>query len=209
MLLGGCAASFKPAPNPVEIDTREYARMMQAAADVLVNEGFVLDRQDYRLGVVSTKPVHSPTLVEPWRSDLTTGYQKLESTVNHQRRVVTVSLEAVERDPNVSLKAEPRAYMLRVEAMIEQEQSPQREMTGSTSGGLILGTLKSNPYEMQVRGIPGIYWQPVGRDSYLEQRLIAMIVRESVNVKPTSGAAPGRGRIDTTTAPPTDQLRGP
>jgi hypothetical protein len=67
-------------------------------------------------------------------------------------------------------------YELRVEAIIERYQNPLRHLTGSTHGHRVIGSLSAMPDELRHRGITAPYWQAVGRDPYLEQRLLNRIV---------------------------------
>jgi hypothetical protein len=69
---------------------------------------------------------------------------------------------------------------------------PSRQLTGSTRGERLQHALHQVPLELRERGItgsqveayrePGAYWEPIGRDTYLEQELLAAIVRRSVRV---------------------------
>jgi len=201
---GGCAAKYTAAPNPIEVDTSEYDRMYQSAIDVLGDRGFIVDRKDYRFGVITSRPKMAPTIFEPWGKGNATGYQALESTVNKQRRVVTVSIRppSTPESDDISAIGNALSYLLSVEVMIEQEQSPRRYMTGSTAGYAVVSALSDTPTELKERGIHGAYWQAVGRDPYMEQDMIAAIVRGSLKVESTEPLP----KVDTTTAPPTEEL---
>ena len=71
-------------------------------------------------------------------------------------------------------------YLFRVDVQIERRQIVTRHMGGSTAGNRVLKTLNSTPIEMVERGISASYWQPMGRDQALEQRLMSDIVRASI-----------------------------
>jgi hypothetical protein len=243
---GGCAAPSNSTANPLEIDRSEYGRMFTASVEVLREHGFVVDRQDYRYGMVSSRARTSPTLMEPWYGDNTTVGQAIESTANNQRRVITVSLEpapvepeaeaptdsaaatdapapaqvaaASDNPPAEAATVQPAApasdepqvmqaqgYQLRVEVIVEQLQVPIHHMTGSTDGRRVLGRMRRAPGELAEHGVQDAYWQAVGRDVPLEQRLIAAIVRRSISVPdtPTTTVEPA---VDMTPAPPTEGL---
>lgn len=188
----GCSVA-PPSAEPVHVVAEEYGRMYQSAIQVLREEGYGIDRQDYRFGVVSTKPLASPTILEPWKRGNTTSGQAMESTINTQRRVVTVSLEPAEArvephgDELSSLRElaqrQARAmqgeYLMRVEAVIEQLQIPTRHLSGSTQGRRMFGHYRGVPAEWDERGISALYWVAVGRDPHLEDRLLKQIVRRS------------------------------
>jgi hypothetical protein len=200
----GCE-SRRIAPNPLEVDRAEYDRLFQAAQAELWDRGFRVDRADYRFGKVESQPRTSPSIIEVWHPDNRTAYQAMESTVNHQRRIVTVTLEPQTPEtpivPPTEEEMEAAAtqptrydtYLMRVEVMLEQKQVPSRQLTGSTRGERLQHTLHAVPLELRERGItgsnveslrrePGAYWEAVGRDYYLEQELLAAIVRRSLAV---------------------------
>lgn len=198
--LTACAAPELTTPNPFQIDDREYARVFDASILVLRDYGFRVDRKDYRFGVITTMPLDSPTILEPWRGLNSTADQASEATLNSDRRIVRVNLEP---DPT----GQPD-YLLRVEVTVERRQQPQRRLTGSTDGYRLLGSLSRTPGEWSQRGIGSTYWTPISRDPYLEERLLAAIVRRSLQLRrtgevPAPGVIPG---VDTSQAPPTEGI---
>lgn len=188
VVLTGCAGSAVTAPNPIEIDRVEYTRMYNAAVEVLREHGFWLDRRSHRFGTITTRDLDSPTLLEPWKAINTTDQQALESTLNHVRRRAVVTIEPALTPAHPSEPpqpdTEPSTYRMRVEVFAERSQHPNRRLTGSTTGHNIYGVLNNTPAEYRRRGITANYWQPLGRDTYLEQRILAQIVRRSLVVTP-------------------------
>jgi len=176
----GCQATPQSASAPVQIAGQEYARMYQAAIDVLRDNGYTIDRDDYRFGAVTTDAEQTRTLFEPWRRNGKTFMQAASATANRQRRVVRVQMEPIEHTDQ---------YNLYVEAVVEQLQLPTRFLTGSTRGPAIFGHLRNVPEEYARRGITDGYWQTIERDPLLEQRLLDEIVRRSVRVE-SSGDSP-------------------
>ena len=189
VMSASCSRPYTQTPNPFEIDAREYRRIYNAAVLVLREHGFRLGRQDYRFGRVTTLPLPAPTVFEPWLVTNTTAKQNLVSTLNQQRRIVTIYWEPTalqDRSPTRSVENAARAdiaYQMRIEVHLEQKQTPVRRLNGSTSGHAIMTSLKSPPLEWVEQGIDEpSYWQPIGRDPHLEQRLTAAIVRRSLNI---------------------------
>jgi len=182
LVLGGCIHAVVEPAGAIEISTSEYSRMYRAAVLVLRDRGFRLDRQDYRFGRVTAWPMPAPSIMEPWEHTNSTVGQALESTINSQRRVVSVMLDpagdqAVQADPDLG-------YVMRIEVLVERLQVPARQLTGSTHGPRVCGTLSVVPRELAERGIVDAYWQPVGGDSYLERQLLEQIVRQSLMLPP-------------------------
>ena len=160
------------ADNPSPISTASYEQTFDASVDVLRDMGFVVDRKDYRYGVVTTRPDVSPTGVEVWHPDNTTDAQAWDSTLAYLRRRVTLQLEPVDAS---QLADTAQAYQLRAEVLVERRQEPMRYLTGSTRGGRIFGHLRGVPADYRRKGITGSYWEPVTRDTALEQRLIRAV----------------------------------
>lgn len=190
LMSGGCNRPFREAPNPVEIDVREYDRMFQASVDVLREYGFRVNRQDRRFGRVTTHPLNSPTIFEPWRAYNTTAEQMWQSTFTNMQRTVTVFIEPKSPDskpdgagetqrPTRNSKPEIEAYSLRVEVLLENHQLPTRRMIPA-QGGRMFSSLSEVPQRWQGRGIESSYWLPIGRDPYLEDRLIRDIVEQAM-----------------------------
>ncbi|MEX1017779.1 MAG: hypothetical protein WDZ31_13640 [Phycisphaeraceae bacterium] len=175
LLLTGCQRAVVDAPNPLPIASEEYDRMYDASIAVLRDHGFRVDQQDYRFGEVVTRPDDAPTAIEFWQADNTTAAQAWQSTLDHLRRTVTVFLEPAEAEGEGD-------YALRVEVLMERRVQPTRRLTGSSRQN-VFSTLDAVPAEWQRRGITAHYWEPVGRDPYLEARLLRTIVAEAMNVR--------------------------
>lgn len=196
LLTLGCSSAPSPIANPIEIDTTEYDRIFQASAQVLRDNGFRVDRHDYRFGVMNTYPKASPTLVEPWHSDNITLGQAAQSTTNFQRRRIEIRLTPVEptvtqtddtpaadEAATTSNSTTPDAsYMLQATVTIEQVEAPRRFLTGSTAPGRMFRNYRAMPAELTQLDIQSNYWRPVGRDTALEQQLVADILRQSVQI---------------------------
>ena len=100
-LLSACAAPPPPvAPgldhavaNPFEVDTREYQRLFDAALVVMDNNSYQIDRNNYRFGVITTKPQASPTILEPWYADVNATWRQVDSsTLDQIQRIVTIRI---------------------------------------------------------------------------------------------------------------------
>ncbi len=168
-IFAGCStsASRDAIPTPPPLAAADYPAAFDASAAVLRDAGFGIDRRDFRFGKISTTPKGSPTILEAWKPDNTYADQALRSTLGDLRRTVTVSFTAPPDDAD--------RYDLAVEVLVERLQIPARRMNGSTRGE-VFADLAEVPEELQARGITGSYWQPIGRDVHLEQRLLQHIL---------------------------------
>ena len=184
----GCARNCLDVSNPIEVEVSDYDHMYEATREVLREYGFVLDREDYRFGRLTTEPLAAPTAVEFWRrsANSTTLRHAVESTVNDQRRIVTVRIDPVtsksQSSDDVSESAAPMvddSYLLNVKVTIERHAYPLYRLSGSTSSRRLINKLRTVPVEWQQRGIKASYWQPIVRDRHFEQCLIGAIAQRS------------------------------
>lgn len=174
--LAGCAARVERAPRPV-VEAAVYDATLTAAVTVLRDRGFVIDRHDRRYGVITTEPLGAATALEPWKRNNVNAHAALTHTLNDQRRVVTVTLTPVEpgqAEPGTEPADEADAYALGVEVQLERRQSVNRRVGGAPSNQ-VFNYVAATPVELRRRGIEGEYWQPVGREPALEQRIAEQI----------------------------------
>jgi len=170
-LLGGCTHAVQ-ADNPAVIEQDQYPVAFDNAVQTLRDQGFRIARNDYRFGVISTYPKEASTLAEPWTDDHTTRAQARRATLNAEQRVVTISFTP--RDGSDD-PATATGYDVLVQVLVERRRDPQRYLTHSASG-YISRQYTTVPEHLQDRGIEGTYWQPIGQDELLEQRLMAQII---------------------------------
>ncbi len=189
--LSGCTTALITTPNPIQIDHTEYTRVYTASVEVLRDAGFRIDTHSHRFGIVTTYPKAAPTAFEPWHPDQSTPSKNWQSTFNHQRHHAMVTIEPVQSLPPMDTPLQTKThtqktvtdYRIRIEVLVERRQTPTLYLTGSTVGHGVFGALTATPDEWRQRGIAGSYWQPLGRDAHLEQRLLAQIIRKSLQIQ--------------------------
>lgn len=183
----GCAKPVVSVANPFEIDHSEYGRMFRASVSALRDLGFEVSLQDYRFGRIETSGLNSPTVFEPWRGTNSTAGQAVQSTVSHERRRVVIRLAPRTTglngsDVTAAAYEAPGAYMLDVKVLMHRQRVTGRNLTGSTAEQRIFSaqgrSLSRGSSEQR-----GGYWQPIGRDHELEQRLLNAIVRRSMTLR--------------------------
>ena len=202
LALAGCAApssSTQPAP----IAAGDYRRTFEAAVETLRAEGFVVARQDYRFGRITTQPRPAPAFFEVWKRDNSTADQALGSTVNADDRVITVKFDpagdgtpsALQLPGGVPLvttasdatllashaagRAPATSYTLTVEVAIHRHQRPARRLTGSTDGSHLVRPLLDAPDELSAKKVPADYRIPVDKDEPMAAKLLALIVQRA------------------------------
>jgi hypothetical protein len=172
----GCTRAIVESDNPVPVTTDGYRQTFEASVDVLRENGFTIDRRDYRFGKITTLPLGSPNMFEVWNSQNTTHQQAVESTLASEQRRVNVSISATaDRSDQTDT---PGVYMLEVEVILDRKQIPTRRLAGSARRN-VFSNLAAPPKDLIDRGVTGSYWEAVGRDPYLEARLIKQITDQA------------------------------
>lgn len=180
LALGGCAQTNETRSNSLAIGRSQYAAIFHAAVKVLRQRGFSIDRKNYRFGKITTYPLISPTVFEPWKNQNATLSLALDSTVNEMARIVTVSLlpDKTQSKTQWQHGRWMGDYNLKVVVSLQRREYPIRRLIGS-SGGYVFNSLAAVPTEMASRGITATYWESVGHDTAMEKQLVDQIVKRS------------------------------
>lgn len=181
-LLAGCSAPPTTIESPMPVAAEDYRKTFEAAALSLRENGFIIDRQDYRFGKLTTKPRFSPNIVEFWNRDNTTSAQSISASLNNEHRIVTIELN---RAPGSDGQPAASAYELSIEVAIERTTDPNRRLTGSTSAVNMVRALSETPTEFERQGVHGPAMVFVERDAEFEQRLLADIALRLTAPAPT------------------------
>jgi hypothetical protein len=196
LLLAGCSRQVVQTDNPTPLQADQYEAYFDSATQVLRDNGFVIDRRDYRFGQITTRPQGSPNIFEVWNPQNTTADQAIESTLASEQRRVSVTFTGIAspdmasdlplppaegsgEGPPTQTGSDPASkmaagYAVQVRVILERRQIPTRRMAGSARRN-VFSNLSAPPRDLIDRGITASYFEPVGRDEYLEARLIKQI----------------------------------
>jgi hypothetical protein len=146
-----------------------YDNVWKQALEVLTKAGFAIDRQDYRLGAITTLALPSTQIVEFWKPQQVNALDSLENTVNSQRRTVRLTLTTVE--------GKPQFYEIALRVLVERETNPGETIAGplfveGSGFGRNAVTLQSDYAVTKVE--PGI-WVTIGHDPDMEQKLLDVL----------------------------------
>lgn len=156
--------------NPLLVPTGDYERVWETVADV-VDDEFRIERESpvRRMGDVLTEgrldtfPLVGSTLLEPWRYDAATPYEKLEGTLQSIRRRAVVRV----------IPAQAGQW---VEVVVFKELEDTRPIGAAAGSGTFrydnTFTRIENPILEQP---PTGGWIPLGRDTALEQQMLGQI----------------------------------
>ena len=161
------------APSAVATGS-DFDRLWQAIYRETRNAGFRPDREDYRLGVFTTRPLVSAQLFEPWRRDAGSFFGLLEGTLATVRR--TVRWEVTRNEEDGALAAVPKV-------LVERWSVIEHRVTYSSQYQEIFALTREEQENQRLRAldpaafaeepVPVSYWYPLGRDTALEKRLAA------------------------------------
>jgi hypothetical protein len=115
-------------------------------------------------GRLETFPSDGSTLLEPWRSDSSPGYEKVHAT-----------LQSLRRQASVRVTPAAGGYLIEVVVVKELEDAEYPEYaTAGTADGIRAG--RPNDPRRDSESLPvTLGWIPAGRDIALEQRLLGEI----------------------------------
>ncbi len=191
IILCGCAEQPKPTTRPSiattqpsywyaqpassEVSATDSKKLWNACEESARHYGFVLDRQDYRGGVLTTDPLISKQFFEFWRNDVQTAEDLADSSINTYRRTLRF---VITKQPSGEYVAAPFVLIERF-AQAEHPVSSQVYLRNAfrTQGGTRpAGTPEAD------RGVylPTRYWYATGRDQVLEKD-VAKQVRKWMN----------------------------
>jgi hypothetical protein len=171
----GCAMTPPPAPvavgNPAFIPIPDRELVWNTTVDV-IDDYFQIEREDrVRLvgdvlieGRIDTYPLPGSTLFEPWRHDSADAYEKLESTLQSMRRRAIV-------------RVIPDQQGFLVDVAVLKELEDVRRPERATAGAATFRNDSSlERFTEPVGGMAPTYgWIPRGRDTVLEQEIIARL----------------------------------
>jgi hypothetical protein len=143
-----------------------YDNIWKQAAEILAKMGFEIDRQDYRLGEITTLVLPSTQIVEFWKPQQVNALDAMENTLNNQRRWVRLSIMTVDGKPNY--------YEIAVRVLVEREANPKEAIGGPIFGegsgfGRDVRTLRSDYASANVEKSQ---WVTIGHDPDMEKKIL-------------------------------------
>jgi hypothetical protein len=171
--------------NPALVPVADRDFLFHQVVDV-VDDYFTIDREEplrvigdvITQGQIETFPELGATLFEPWRGDSVGGYERLEST-----------LQSIRRKAFVRVVPGGGGYLVDVAVFKELEDVPRPEFSAA---GIATfrndSSLERTDDPIGGRAITR-GWIPLGRDTALEQRIIAEVLARTVSPRQPIPAA--------------------
>ena len=150
-------------PASAGVTSANYERLFAACDHVLRQRRFIVDRSDFRDGILSSRPLISQQIWEPWRDDVGTLSGQAKSSLATYRR--TVQWTILPGD-NGHFIAAPRVVIERFSA----EPARITTVTGyrSSANSVAAQTKLESP---NLSAVTTSRWYAVGRDIALEGEL--------------------------------------
>ena len=164
-------------PAPANARASDFERLWRASEDVARDFLFRLDRQDYRGGLLTTRPMVSAQWFEPWRREVRTAKDRNESSLATIRRTVRFEFERAGEGGG--------AYRVTPKVLVERQAMLEHRITSS----VVYQQFFRRPIRPQDRPrgtresdvgifLPNRYWYPIGRDPALEKALADAIQKQ-------------------------------
>ena len=161
---------------------KDFDELWNACRDALVDDGFTIDRIDYREGTLTTLPLVSKQAFEFWRNDVVDARDLVQSSLSTMRRTVWITIK---RMPDGAFEAAPKA-------VVDRYATVERRITSAAQYRDIFSIRLvdvSRDVEETGVAVPPEYYYAIGRDHALEKQLVQSVqnrMKQGVrlNIKP-------------------------
>ena len=168
-------ASGRPAywlrqPAVATVRSNNFDALWNACEEAARHFGFVLDREDFRAGVVTTDPLTSKQFFEIWRNDVATAEDLANSSLATYRRTLRFDID----------KEKSGGYVASPRVVIERYSRTEQPISASVYLRNAFRTQrKSRAWGSREtdRGVqlPRQSWYATGRDEAIEKRIAAEV----------------------------------
>jgi hypothetical protein len=150
-------------PANQHVAAGDFQKLWDACKGELYVRLFPLDREEYREGLLTSEPVISKQVFEPWRSDAVTANAVAESTLATIRRTIHFEIKR---------KADG-SYELTPKVLIERFASTERRLTSISQYHSAFSETRTiyDPADQSGAVVAADYWYPLRRDTDLEKSL--------------------------------------
>jgi hypothetical protein len=157
-------------PTVIHVSAASFDELWNACRDAVQADGFLVDRTDYREGILTTMPLVSKQFYEFWRNDVGDLHGLTQSSLGTMRRTVRFDIRRLD---DGSYQATPRAVVERFTSVEKRITSvaQYREVFALTQQDLQLSAEEQDQPQIAPQ-----YWYAVGRDNALERQLAASVL---------------------------------
>jgi len=139
-----------------------YDRLYSACDHVLRQRRFIVDRTDYRDGILTSKPLISQQIWEPWREDVGTLSAQMNSSLATYRRTVHWTILPADNQ-----------YIASPRVVVERFTAEPRRITAVTNyrSAASSDSAQTKLESPNLSAVTTSRWYAVGRDTALEKEL--------------------------------------
>jgi hypothetical protein len=150
-------------PNVASVTSTDFDKLWKACSDTLIFDQFELDRQDQRLGVLTTHAMISKQFFEFWRSDAGDVHDIAQDSLQTIRRTVHFYFARTAQGD----------YVAYPKVLLEQLSHPERRITAQAQFSQAFAATYEQPNRITDQGttVPNRYWYSIGRDNAMEKEL--------------------------------------
>ncbi len=162
-------AYYLDQPPADTVRTLQFQPLWDACEEVARSYQFRLDRQDYRLGLLTTYPMISKQLLEPWRKDAGTAHAVTENSLATIRRTLRFEIN----------RGEDGAYVMTPKVLVERLTVVERRLTAAVQfRSAFSGPAAESKSSVEAESdLPPRYWTPIARDTAMEQDVADQVRR--------------------------------
>ena len=158
----------------LRVERGRFAAAFDQSRDVLRDLGFILDRVDGQLGVITTHPKGTGGLATPWDQEQSGLGDRLEDAVEKHRRVVRIEFVPEGLEPGsaeiLDLRTDQRAIEARVGVTIYRAHQPGWRLNPQA----ILESSYTHDPQLDARGM-GLYSVALRQDEELARRIVERV----------------------------------
>jgi hypothetical protein len=172
----------QPTPPVALVHSGDFDLLWESAKDVARSYLFSIDREDFRAGLITTEPMVSKQIFEPWRPDTGTIGGAVENSLADIRR--TLRFEVDRDDQTGTFTVTPKVLVERL-AVLERRITSVLQYRSTVSGAVVPSRYAIAREETPLWDLPPRYWYPVARDTEMEKQ-VAKRLRDRLNKPPPS-----------------------
>jgi hypothetical protein len=151
------------------VSSADFDKLWKVSEDVARSYLFKLDREDYRMGILTTEPLVSAQWFEPWRRDNRTPYDVEESSIASIRRTITFQFK----------RTDDGIWQVAPKVLIERQSISEKRITSVvlyrnvfTEQAAVHNRPSGTPESDVGIILPERYWYPLRRDTDFERVLM-------------------------------------
>jgi len=163
----GKASYWLAKPAAASVFGDNYDTLWIACQDVARGELFELDRQDYREGILMTRPLISKQFFEFWRPDTGDAYGVLQNSLQATRRTIEFQFDKL-----------PGGYTVSPKVVVERFARQDKRVTTAALYQEAIDSPADTAHDKVAGAQPGSQeqsWYAVGRDLEMEANLAKAI----------------------------------